>query len=338
MKILVLAGGDSNERAVSLDSGAAICQALERLGHQVQAVDPASGQALICADGQLGPAESVSSDIVRVTQEESTTVLTSVIATDYADVELVFVGLHGGGGENGSIQNLLDLTGKRYTGSGRTASAVAMDKAMSKRIMSSVEVPTPRWKLLRVGEDDEFELWSDGVADEFGMPLIVKPNDGGSTIGLTKVDAKAGLTEALRLAAAQSDEILVEAFVVGRELTVSVLDGKAYPIVEIKPLSGLYDYEAKYTKGKSEYIAPAIVDSDLAGKMQRAAVQIYDAIGCVGLARVDFVLDECDRFFCLELNTLPGMTALSLAPMALGCEGIGFDQLISMIIDSALRK
>lgn len=338
MKILVLAGGNSNERAVSLDSGAAICQALERLGHKVQAIDPAGGQALICADGQLGSADNVSCEDSPVVQDQSFTVLTSGLANDYADADLVFIGLHGGGGEDGSIQNLLDLAGKKYTGSGRIASAVAMDKAMSKRIMSSVEVSTPRWKLLRVGQSDEFEQWSSEIADEFGMPLIVKPNDGGSTIGLTRVDDPADLTNALRLAAEQSDKILVEAFVSGRELTVSVLDGKAYPVVEIKPLGGLYDYEAKYTKGKSEYVAPAVVDSGLAGKMQREALQIYDAIGCSGLARVDFVLDESDRLFCLEINTLPGMTALSLAPMALGCESISFDQLISMIIDSALRK
>jgi D-alanine-D-alanine ligase len=130
----------------------------------------------------------------------------------------------------------------------------------------------------------------------------------------------------------------VEQYIPGRELTVTVFDGRAFPVVEIKPKSGLYDYEAKYTKGKSEYIAPAEIDAVVAAGLKEAAVRLFDAIGCVGLTRVDFILDSSGEFFCLEINTLPGMTGLSLAPMALKCEGISFDQMVSMMIESALRR
>lgn len=335
MKILVLAGGDSGERAVSFDSGAAICQALKRLGHEVQALDPATGANLIGDDGQFligegGPPQP--------TGAARYAPLTEALATRYADVDLVFNALHGGSGEDGTIQNLLELAGKKFTGSDQAASATAMNKAEAKNIMASLAVPTPRWKLFRVGEEDLFSRWASEIANEFEMPLIVKPNSGGSTIGLTKVDKATDIDEALRLAADQSNEILIEAFIDGRELTVSVFDSKAFPVVEIKPVGRLYDYEAKYTKGKSEYVVPAEVEADLAGELQRAAVNLYEALGVTGLARVDFVIDANREFFCLEMNTLPGMTALSLAPMALACEGISFDQLIQMIIDSTLRK
>jgi D-alanine-D-alanine ligase len=338
VKVLVLAGGNSGERAVSLDSGAAIYEALGSLGHELHALDPANGQNLIGSDGQFRSEDDSAGDALANSQSDRFDPLMAALRTDFSDIDLVFIGLHGGGGEDGSIQNLLELTGVRFTGSGVSASVVAMNKALTKRIMASVDVPTPRWKLFRGGEGGSPDSWSGEITSEFGCPHIVKPNDGGSTLGLSKVEQASDTADALKLAAQYSNEILVEAFIAGRELTVSVLDGHAYPVVEIKPVSGLYDYEAKYTKGMSEYVAPAVVDPALAEQMRQAAVRLYSALGCAGLARVDFVLDSGDRFYALEINTLPGMTALSLAPMAAACEGIGFDQLVQMIIDSALRK
>jgi D-alanine-D-alanine ligase len=338
MKILVLAGGDSNERAVSLNSGAAICQALMRLGHEVKALDPGTGQPLIDAKGRLliegGHAPY---DVASVAASEPGALMTAM-ASDYSDVDVVFLALHGGRGENGSIQNLLDLAGKKYTGSGMTASSVAMDKDITKRLMVSVGIPTPAWGLFRLsGAFDAAEIASE-VLQHLTPPLIVKPNDGGSTIGLVKVSALEELPEAISRCAEHTREILVEKYISGRELTVTVFDGRAYPVVEIKPKSGLYDYEAKYTKGKSEYIAPAEIDPKVATGLQDAAVRLFDVIGCVGLTRVDFILDERGEFFCLEINTLPGMTALSLAPMAMKCEEISFDQMVSMMIESALER
>ena len=338
MKILVLAGGDSNERAVSLNSGAAICQALMRLGHDVKALDPGTGQPLIDSKGRLliesGQAQY---NLASVKAPEPGALVTSM-ALDYSDIDVVFLALHGGRGENGSIQNLLDLAGRKYTGSGMTASAIAMDKALTKRIMNSLGIPTPEWELCRVAKAFDAEKSAAQMAWRLKPPVIVKPNDGGSTIGLVKVMHASEFAAALSECSQHTREILIEKYIPGRELTVTVFDGKAYPVVEIKPKSGLYDYEAKYTKGKSEYIAPAEIDVAVAKHLQDASVRLFEALGCIGLTRVDFILDPGGAFYCLEINTLPGMTALSLAPMAMKCEGIDFDQLVSMMVDSALRQ
>jgi len=338
VKVVVLAGGDSNEREVSLNSGAAICRALMRLGHEVRALDPGTGLPLIDSNGRLllegGQAPY---DTPAVVAPEPGALVTA-ITNEYGDADVVFLALHGGRGENGSIQNLLDLAGKKYTGSGMTASAVAMDKALSKRVMASIGVPTPEWELYRLRGKFDPDTIAAEISQRFEMPVILKPNDGGSTIGLVRVTEAARLPEAVRQCAEHTREILVERYIAGRELTVSVFDGRAYPVVEIKAKSGLYDYEAKYTKGKSEYIAPADIRPDRSRNLQDAAVRLVEAIGCTGLVRVDFVADRQGRFFCLELNTLPGMTTLSLAPMAAKCVGIDFDQLVSMILESALTQ
>ncbi len=338
MRILVLVGGDSNEREVSLDSGLAVCGALKRLGHDVRALDPATGRSLTAGEGKFLPrgdtVETDESPLVSL----PTGALISSLASEHAPTDVVFIALHGGSGENGSIQNLLDLANVKYTGSGRTASVVAMDKALTKRLMASVGVSTPDWALYRLDETTTEEALADLIADRFSPPIIIKPNDGGSTIGLTRVDDRRSIPGAVKTAAGHSRDILVEQYIPGRELTVSVFDGRACPVVEIKPASGLYDYDAKYTKGNSEYIVPAELDDKPAVEIQQAAVRIYSAIGCAGLARVDFILDEQGSFQCLEVNTLPGMTELSLAPMALASEGIDFDSLVRMILESALKR
>jgi D-alanine-D-alanine ligase len=338
VKVLVLVGGDSDERAVSLNSGAAICKALMQLGHEVRALDSGTGQSLIDSDGRLlleggkAPYEAAS-----ITVAEPGALVTS-FASDYSDVDVVFLALHGGKGENGTIQNLLELAGKKYTGSGMAASALAMDKALAKRLMAAAGVPVPEGRMFRLSSDLTPEQVARKIGEMVPLPLIVKPNDGGSTIGLTKVIDKSQLSEAVKKCALHSREVLAERFIPGRELTVTVFDGRAYPVIEIRPKSGLYDYEAKYTKGMSEYIAPADVPVDIAKKLQKAAATVYEIIGCRGLARVDFILQPHGQFYCLEINTLPGMTALSLAPMAFKCEGIEFDKLVAMIIESALKE
>jgi D-alanine-D-alanine ligase len=338
VKVLVLVGGDSNERAVSLNSGAAICKALLSLGHEVRALDTGTGQSLIDASGRLllegGKAPY---DVASVAVYQPGTLVTS-FTSDYRDVDVVFLALHGGKGENGTIQNLLELAGKKYTGSGMAASAVAMDKALAKRLMVAAGVPVPEGLMFRLSSDLTIEQVARTIEESLPLPLIVKPNDGGSTIGLTKVTEKSQILEAVRQCAQHSREVLAERFISGRELTVTVFDGRPYPIVEIRPKGGLYDYEAKYTKGKSEYIAPAELPTETARQIQQAAAAVFEAIGCRGLARVDFILEPDGHFYCLEINTLPGMTALSLAPMAFKCEGIEFDKLVTMIIESALKE
>lgn len=338
MRIVLLAGGDSSERAVSLDSSAAIWSALERLGHEVVCVDPASGMRLGLNDGQLLP---VDQEKIALEGEQNVVRVPEVVDFDLipeiSEAELVFLGLHGGSGENGSIQNLLEIIGVAYTGSNVTASVVAMDKAVSKHLMKSVGVKTAPFVLCRFGKKKDFPAIAKEVLDQMSCPLIVKPNDGGSTVGLSKVMKAEGLVAALELAAEETHSVLVEQYIAGRELTVAVLDGEALPVVEIRPKSGLYDYEAKYTKGMTEYVAPAEINESIAKSIQAAAEQVYDAIGASGLARVDFMLTESGEIHCLELNTLPGMTELSLSPMAAKAVGMSFDELIERIIKAGLK-
>ncbi len=339
MKILLLAGGKSSERDVSMRSGAAIYEALQRLGHTVLAMDPADGRMLAMAEGKFIESGQPAPESTDLTAPEVSAALPVTLASrDFADVELVMIGLHGGMGENGSLQNLLDLAGKKYTGSDMTASAVAMNKAMSKQLFISVGLTTPKWMLYRLTGHTTLESVQQDIIANLKFPVIVKPNDGGSTVGLTKVEAESGLTEALLAAARESLNILVEEYVLGRELTVSVLDGKALPVVEIKPKNPLYDYEAKYTKGKSEYLAPAPISPEQTQDVQKAAMQAYQVLGCAGLTRIDFILGDDHKFYCLEANTLPGMTNLSLAPMAAKCVGMEFDDLVAAIINSALER
>jgi len=338
MKVLLLAGGDSSERDVSLDSGAAVFEALKKLGHEVIALDPATNKSLLDKKGMKYIADKSFKQEVLSLEKETPAPMLSFETPDLKDVEVVFIGLHGGAGENGKIQNILDLAGKKYTGSNMTASAAAMNKAMAKRLFVSAGVATPDWALYRLKDGPLSDKMTDDICHRFELPVIVKPNDGGSTIGLTKVNKKEEILEALNLAAEESTEILVEKYINGRELTVAVLDGHSFPVVEIKPKNGLYDYEAKYTKGKSEYIAPAQIDDELSKRMRATAEKVYDIIGASGAARVDFILDETGDYYCLELNTLPGMTSLSLVPMAAKCEGIDFNRLIEMLLESALKK
>jgi len=337
VKILLLAGGQSSEREVSLASARAVHESLCRQGHEVLAIDPADGRSLLDGKGRFPDRDNQGGEALPVAVS-SGALATTLERPDARDIEIVFIGLHGGSGENGTVQALLDLAGRKYTGSGMAASAIAMNKAVAKRLMQSEGIRTPEWKLYRLrNRPDVAELAAD-IAKSFSLPLIVKPNDSGSTVGLTKVDRPEQLTGAIEVCARESRDVLVEAHVPGREMTVAVLDGEPLPVVEIIPSSGLYDYEAKYTKGKSQYVAPAKISEQTSTSLQQAAARVYEVIGASGLARVDFILDEAGQGYCLELNTLPGMTALSLAPMAAACIGIKFDQLVDRIIRSALKE
>ncbi len=338
MKVLLLAGGESSERKVSLDTGKAIHESLLRLGHEVLAVDPCTGQNLIekerftIIDNSSNPMNEslISSGKYTLTEQN--------FANDYNDIDVIFNGLHGGYGENGRIQCLMDLAGKKYTGSGMEASVIAMDKSITKHLAASEHISTPRWALCKIENnqiEDDVVL---NITAYFKTPFIVKPNDGGSTVGLTKVEDFSQLNDALDLALKESPNILIEEYIAGREMTVSVLNGDPLPVVEIKPQTGLYDYDAKYTKGKSEYFVPADIPAAVSEAIQSNARIIYNLIGASGLARVDFILDENNKQHFLEINTLPGMTSLSLAPMAAKAIDIDFDQLMQKLLDTALNK
>jgi D-alanine-D-alanine ligase len=324
VKVAVLMGGRSSEREISLRTGRGIAQALRNLGHEAVSIDAANGRTLTAGDEERTalPAQALEPAGEAVLARPET----------LAAADVVLIALHGAAGENGTLQALLDLTGKPYTGSGMLASALAMNKAMSKRIFEREGIPTPAWQLLPVGaRAAEVEV------DRLGFPLVVKPNEEGSSVGLTIVAKADELEGALRLAG-EYGEILIESFIAGRELTVALLGDEPLPIVEIRPKSGLYDWESKYTAGRSEYICPASLPPETAALTQELGRRSVQVLGCRGVTRVDFRLDAAGDVYCLEVNTIPGMTPTSLVPMAAKAAGISYDQVVQRMIDLAFAE
>ncbi len=338
MKILLLAGGISKERQVSLDSGKSVFESLIRQEHTVFAIDPANNKSLVGNDNLfIDFKNNNSANSTSPKKSDLRSLANTIGSPGFHDIDLVFITLHGGIGENGTIQSLLSLAEKHYTGSNMIASAIAMDKAISKSLFKSESIPTPVWSLFRLNTEEISNEIINSIKETHTFPVIVKPNDGGSTLGISKVSSPEELIKAFEKALTDSPNILVEDFISGRELTVAILDEHIFPVVEIKTSNELYDYQAKYTHGKSTYIVPADIDSDTTKELQDSARKVYDIIGAAGMARIDFILDEKTNCYCLELNTLPGMTDLSLAPMAAKASGIDFDKLIGMIIESGLK-
>ncbi|MFH2055109.1 MAG: D-alanine--D-alanine ligase [bacterium] len=335
MKILVLVGGESAEREVSLNSGKAIVSALQQAGHEVLSVDAGSDrrELELFSTGQLASAASAQDAQIATTTAANANVTGPHELQDY---DCVFIGLHGGTGEDGTLQALLDLAGIRYTGSGARASAIAMDKYRSKLIFKALDIPTPEMYFFG-GLNEALP-----AADGWPLPLVVKPNAQGSTVGLSIVRDESELRGALELAAEYDREILIEKYIPGREITVAILGDEPLPVVEIIPKSGFYDYRAKYTAGESEYVCPAVLAAETTARAQSHALTAFKALGCAGYARVDFRLDENENLYCLELNTLPGMTATSLVPKAARAAGLSFGELLQRIIELAtsanLRK
>ena len=291
-KIAVLMGGPGEEREISLQSGKAIQLALEAIGYNVLS---------ITMENKLG-------DII----------------SDLHSVDLVFLGLHGSIGENGTIQGFLESLGVKYTGSDPLSSAICMDKNISKIIARDSEVNTPDWEIITRGQT------LNGDNSEF--PLVIKPNDQGSTVGLTIVHDKSELEAALNLAFNYSSSVMVEQFIEGREFTVTLIEGKVLPVCEIIPSHELYDYECKYTTGMSKYVCPANIDLDLTKRVQEITERLFDVLKCRHYSRADFRLDHDDNLWFLEMNTLPGMTDTSLAPMAAKAAGLSFNDLIDHIV------
>jgi len=340
LKVLVLMGGISAERDVSLASGEAIVRALKSAGNKVIALDTAKGQNLLPDTGKYIP-EGVKTkppDVAELEKKGKELALKAIDSFDFSEVDVIFLALHGGQGEDGTIQALLDLTGKPYTGSGVLASALAMNKAMSKKMFEREGILTPDWFSVEDSDLSNLSGIANRIENNLGFPCVVKPNDQGSTVGLTIVKEKNELKKAFEFAKKFSAEFLVEKYIPGRELTVGVLGDQALPVVEIVPEHGVYDYECKYTTGKSKYIAPAKIPDNKAKEIQEIGLKAYKALGCEGYARVDFRFGEDDRFYCLEVNTLPGMTAHSLVPKAAKAVGIDFPELVNRIAKLALKK
>ncbi len=335
MKVTVLLGGDSPERDVSLASGAAILKALRARGHEVHAVDPAlpAGANAEPRDAKIG--ERPPGDLAPLAAEERFAWL-NVKPVRSADV--LFVALHGGAGEDGTIQALLESAGIVYTGSGILASALAMNKDRSKALFRGANVQTAPHILLDGSSEKERAGAGAAVAGAFGYPVVVKPNCQGSSVGFSFVPRAEDLDEALRLAGRFGGECVVERYVPGREVTVAILGGEALPVVEIVPEGGFYDYKRKYTKGTSRYVAPAELDEKTSARVRREAALAFRALACRDYARIDFRLSGDGEPYCLEVNTLPGMTELSLVPMAAKAAGIGFEDLVERIVGAAASR
>jgi len=333
-------GGTSAERDVSLASGVRVAEALRSRGHEVLSVDTAHGilsapdeQALL--GGKI--VKTIPPDVqalVRLNAQLPST-LRSLPST-----EVVFLALHGGQGEDGTLQALLDLTGVPYTGSGHLASALAMDKDLSKHLFRAAGVPTGDWLMAPVAGEGKRERGKGGFAAdverELGLPVIVKPSKQGSTVGLSIVRQIGELWDAIDEAAKYDDEVMVEQFIPGRELTVGILGDEALPVGEIIPVHEIYDYECKYTAGMAQEIFPADLTAEETRTVQELARRAFRALKLRGYARIDFRMSPEGVFYCLEANTLPGMTALSLIPQAAVAAGISFPELCERIVQLAV--
>ena len=330
MKIAVLLGGTSMERDVSVASGSQVVDALRRAGHEVVAVESTRGVLSPTEEREL-----LSAGIDRAPPDklgEADARLPALVVTPEAvDVDLVFLALHGGSGEDGTIQGLLDLAGMRYTGSGALGSALAMDKDVAKRLFLAAGVPTPEWLMAPVAPDL--------VRERLGFPVIVKPNGQGSTVGLSLVRESDELETAIATATSFGDEVMLERYIPGRELTVGILDGEALAVGEIIPAEGdIFDYTAKYQADAAQEIFPADVRPEIAAQAQALALRAHEALKLGSYSRVDFRMDPQDGLWVLEVNTLPGLSSGSLLPKSARAVGIDFVELCERICHGALSE
>lgn len=337
MKVGVILGGLSTERDISIKSGISVYKALLELNHQSILIDPALGN-----EGFFNSLEEIEKipSFAELNKEKYNPkkYLECISNPIFNEIEFAFVVLHGKYGEDGTIQTLFEFKGIPYSGSNPKASAIGMDKNLSKIIFTAAGIPTPRWTIVRDNEVESFELCEE-LRNDFGKRIVIKPNDQGSTVGTTIV-LDGNLDEihnGLKKAAEYSNLIIVENYIEGKEITVGIVGEQALPVIEIIPQSGFYDFEHKYTKGKTEYICPAELPEDVTEFLQDLALTTFRVIGCNGFARVDFRLTEDYQPFVLEINTIPGFTETSLVPKAALAMGIKFTELCQMIIDEGVR-
>ena len=348
MKIVVLAGGLSTERDVSFKTGEMVTKALRENGHQVILLDVFMGYSDKEEDltGIFDRAEAVSVKVAAIPETAPDLEKVKAQRKDQSDnffgpnvielcrmADIVFMALHGENGENGKIQAAFDLFGIRYTGTGYLGSALAMNKGMAKQLFLENGLPTPRGTSLKRGEDAA-KIETCGIH----FPCVVKPCSGGSSIGVSIVHDKAEYEQALKEAFRWENELVIEEYVKGREFSVGVIDFQALPIIEIAPVEGFYDYKNKYKAGSTVETCPAELSEQITKEMQGYAEKVAEVLGLNTYSRTDFLLDAEDHIFCLEANTLPGMTPTSLLPQEAKVTGVDFNQLCEKLIESSMRK
>ncbi len=289
-------GGTSSERKVSLRSGEAVFSALKRKGYDAVCIDAAEGMESLIQKYRI---------------------------------DIVFLCLHGIPGEDGTVQGFLEVLGLPYTGSGVLASALAMDKIMTKQFLQVRGIPTPEFAVIEK-EKDRYP----GVP----FPAVVKPALEGSTIGITRVEKRRELKEAVRKAFGYGSRVLIEKYIRGREVTVGILGDRPLPVIEVRPIGGFYDFSAKYTVGRTEYLVPAPISGRMTRKIQNLALSAHRLLGCRGGTRVDMMIAEGNRPLVIEVNTIPGMTETSLLPKAAREAGIPFDDLVEQILAMAVKQ
>lgn len=342
LRVAVLMGGLSSERAVSLSTGRMILESLDKDKYEAVPVDAAlffgsSQRKLPGSDIEVAAVAEAEKALARVGPLRS---ISDAVSTSDERVDVAFIALHGKFGEDGTVQGMLELLGIPYTGSGVLSSALAMDKIMCKRVLRSAGVNVPESiDILSRSDVSKMDLVS--MVKPLGYPVMVKPSKQGSTIGMSKVETEGNLQRAVEEAFKYDNQVLIESFVRGTEITVGLLgntDPQVLPIVEIVPAKGFYDYEAKYTPGATAKIVPARISENAAAEARRLALVSHKALGCRGMSRVDMIVQPDDSVVVLEVNTIPGMTPTSLLPTAAKAAGIEFPELLDRLIQLALEE
>lgn len=348
MKIVVLAGGLSTERDVSISSGRQVFRALKKKGHKAILLDPFIGyeKELNNIDelfeNEYDFTEKLSGvstkipdleDIKNMRKLKSDSLFGENVIRICQSADICFLALHGGVGENGQLQAALDMLGIKYTGADYLGSALAMDKGVTKAIFLNSSVPTPMSKLYHKESlyNGELDTWEH-------FPCVVKPCSAGSSVGVSIVESKDSFEKAMTDAFKYEGQVLVEQFVKGREFSIGVLNGKALPVIEIIPKTGFYDYENKYQAGNTIEICPADITESQKEKLSRGAELAFKELKLKSYARIDFLLDENDDIYCLEANTLPGMTPMSLLPQEAKADGMDFEDLCEKIVELSMLK
>jgi D-alanine-D-alanine ligase len=344
MKIVVLAGGLSPERDVSLSSGCLIANALRESGHRVLLLDIYEGiSASECDYESLFEDNSgkpyfykvpdVEPDLGEIKRRNNNR--ESLIGPNVLELcqlaDVVFIALHGAMGENGQLQATFDVMGIRYTGTGYIGSLLAMDKDLTKRLLRQANIPTADWMIFTGSVSVE------EVINNIGLPCVVKPCSAGSSIGVSIVRSAEELEEAIACASKVEPNVLIEKMIPGREFSVGILDGIALPVIEIIPKQGFYDYKNKYQAGLTEEICPANLSKEDTQRVQGLALQVHNILRLGTYARIDFIQSQTGEFVCLEANTLPGMTPTSLLPQEAAAYGISYIELCNRIVELAMK-
>ena len=339
MKIVVLAGGLSPERNVSLSSGSRVCQTLRALGHEAAFVDMYLGtdapvESLFCAElpAELTRVAKQAPDLEALKAERGGDSLFGPGVLELCKLaDVVFLALHGACGEDGRVQAAFDLLGIPYTGAGYLSSAIAMDKDLTKRLVAPAGVMTPAWETVKYTKAD-----IPGLVARLDLPCVVKPIDSGSSIGVAIARTREELQDALEVGLTLGGHSVIEQYISGREIGVGILDDQALPSIEIIPKVGFYDYENKYQPGAAEEICPAPIPAEWEQRLAQQALLVFRTLGLSVYSRADFIVTEDGTPWFLEINTLPGMTPTSLLPQEAAAVGIGYDRLCERIIQVSL--